>query len=107
MVRDLTATACSIPTASGRKAIVAVGSQRIGVNVALPLRLTAAAAVGIALEAPIFVAITLVFALAGFLGAALEAWIAKPSHNQIPRANSIPNRPRRPQRYDAGRQDGV
>jgi hypothetical protein len=36
------------------------------VNFALPLRLTVAAAVGIALEAPIFVAIILVFALVGF-----------------------------------------
>ena len=86
---------------------MAAGSQRIGVNFALPLRLTVAAAVGIALEAPIFVAIILVFALLGFFGAALKAWIAKPSHNQIPRANSIPNRPCRPQRYDAGRQGGV
>lgn len=63
---------------------MAAGSQRIGVNFALPLRLTVVAAVGIALEAPIFVAIILVFALVGFFGAALEAWIANPSRNQIP-----------------------
>jgi hypothetical protein len=63
---------------------MAAGSQKLGANVALPLRLTAAAAVGIALEALIFVVITFVFALVGSFSAALEAWIERPAHNQIP-----------------------
>src|SRR4030095_2337425 len=48
--------------------------SKIGVNVAVPLWLTGAAGVGIALGAPIFVAVTLLFALVAYLGAALEAW---------------------------------
>ena len=56
----------------------------------MPVRLTVAAAVGIALEAPIFVAIILVFALVGFFGAALEAWIA--TTGQIVRQEDIGKR---------------
>jgi hypothetical protein len=42
------------------------------------LRLIAVAAVGIALEAPIFVAVTLTFALVAFLGAAIDASMRHP-----------------------------
>ena len=57
---------------------------------ALPLRLIGVAAVGITVQAPIFVAVTLTFALAAFLGAASMRYFA-------------PHRPARPQRHDAGR----
>lgn len=45
-----------------------------GVKVALPLQLTAVAMVGIAVEAPIFVAVILLFAVVAFIGAARAAW---------------------------------
>ena len=84
--RDLTATACSISTGiRGRATRMA--------EVPLALRLIAVAAVGIALEAPIFVAVTLTFALVAFLGAAIDASMRHPT----------PHRPARPQRHDAGR----
>jgi hypothetical protein len=75
---------------------VAAGIQKIGVNVASPLRLTTAAAVGITLEVPIFIAITFVFAPVGFFGAVLKAWFQKvnPQKIRCHGANSIPNRPR-------------
>jgi hypothetical protein len=57
---------------------------------ALPLRLIGVAAVGIALGAPIFVAVTLTFALAAFLAAASMRYFT-------------PHRPGRPQCHDAGR----
>ena len=43
-------------------------------KIAVPLWLSAVAAVGVAVEAPIFVAITVLFALVAYCGAALEAW---------------------------------
>jgi hypothetical protein len=46
------------------------------------LSLTAAAAVGITMEAPIFVAVVLLFALVAYVGAALEAWHEKSSRRQ-------------------------
>jgi hypothetical protein len=48
--------------------------QHPGVKVALPLQLTAVAVVGIAVEAPIFVAVILLFALVAYVGAARAAW---------------------------------
>jgi ABC-type multidrug transport system permease subunit len=45
-----------------------------GVKVALPLQLTAVAIVGTSVEAPIFVAIILLFAVVAYFGAARAAW---------------------------------
>jgi hypothetical protein len=67
--------------------------SKIGVNIAVPLWLTGAAGVGIALEAPIFVAVTLLFALVAYLGAALEAWTRRhPVNNQFGRISFLPPR---------------
>jgi hypothetical protein len=63
--------------------------SKIGVNIAVPLWLTGAAGVGIALEAPIFVAVTLLFALVAYLGAALEAWTRRHPVNKSVRADII------------------
>ena len=54
----------------------------IVMKIAVPLWLSAAAAVGVTVEAPIFVAITVLFALVAYCGAALEAWDDKSSRRR-------------------------
>jgi hypothetical protein len=50
-------------------------------KLAVPLLLTAATAVGISLEAPIFVAAIFLFTLAAYARAAVDAWGEKSSIN--------------------------